>query len=50
VGVIEWIGDLDHFSSLTEVCIQVEGIPPKWCDWKVFSQLTSGLGLLLEVD
>jgi hypothetical protein len=28
----------------------VKGIPPKWCDWKVFAQLTSGLGLLMEVD
>jgi hypothetical protein len=50
VGVIKWIGDLDHFSSLTEVWIQVVGIPPKWCDWKVFAQLTYGLGLLMEED
>jgi hypothetical protein len=50
VGVIEWIGDVDHFTSLTEFWIQVEGIPSKWCDWKVFTQLTSRLGLLMEVD
>jgi hypothetical protein len=37
VEVIEWIGDLDHFISLLEVWIQVEGIPPKWCDWKIFA-------------
>jgi hypothetical protein len=32
VEVVEWIGDLDHFSVLTETLIQLEGIPPKWCD------------------
>jgi hypothetical protein len=50
VGVVDWIGDLDHFSELTEVWIQLEGIPPKWYDWKVFAQMTSGFGLMLEMD
>jgi hypothetical protein len=50
VEVVEWIGELDHFSELAEVWIQLEGIPTKWCDWKVFSQMASGLGLLLDVD
>jgi hypothetical protein len=26
VGVLEWIGELDHFSELTEVWIQLDGI------------------------
>jgi hypothetical protein len=50
VEVVEWIRDLDHFSVLTEVWVQMEGIPPKWCDWVVFAQMTSGFGLLREVD
>jgi hypothetical protein len=50
VEVIEWIGDLDHFSVPTEVWVQMEGIPPKWCDWAVFAQITSGFGLLREVE
>jgi hypothetical protein len=50
VEVVEWVGNLDHFSELTEVWITLEGIPPKWCDWKVFAQMASGLGLLFEID
>jgi hypothetical protein len=30
--------------------IQLEGIPPKWCDWRGFAQMASGIGLMLEVD
>jgi hypothetical protein len=50
VEVTEWIGDLDHFSELVEVWVQFEGIPPRWCEWKVFAQMVSGFGLLLDVD
>jgi hypothetical protein len=50
VEVVEWIGELDHFSELSEVWIHLDGIPPKWCDWRVFSQITSNFTLLLEVD
>jgi hypothetical protein len=48
VGVLEWIVDLDHLSELKEVWIQIEGSPPKWCAWKVFAQMASGFGLMLE--
>jgi hypothetical protein len=52
VEVTEWIGEMDHFSSLSEVWVQLIGIPPppKWCGWKVFTQMSSIFGLLLEVD
>jgi hypothetical protein len=29
VEVVERIGDLEHFSELLEVWIQVEGVPPQ---------------------
>jgi hypothetical protein len=50
VDVVEWIGDLDQFSELKEVWIQLEGIPSRWCDWRVFAQISSGFGLMLDVD
>jgi hypothetical protein len=50
VEVVERIGDLEHFTELSEVWIQVEGIPPKWCDWRIFAQIASSFDMLLEVD
>jgi hypothetical protein len=50
VQVMEWVRDLSQFSELKEAWIIVEEIPPKWCDCKVFSQMASGFGLLLDVD
>jgi hypothetical protein len=44
------VGELVHFSELKEIWIQLEGIRPTWCDWRVFAHMASGLGLLLEVD
>jgi hypothetical protein len=50
VEVMEWVEDLDHFSELKEVWIILKGIPPKLCDCKVFAQMASSFGLLLDVD
>jgi hypothetical protein len=32
VEVMEWDGEVEHFSQLREVWIQLEGIPLRWCD------------------
>ncbi|PAN34492.1 hypothetical protein PAHAL_6G159300 [Panicum hallii] len=50
VEVLEWIGETDPLEELQEVWIQIRSIPPRWCDWKGFDQITSGFGLMLDVD
>jgi hypothetical protein len=45
-----WNGNIESVSSLTEVWVQVRGIPPKWCDWVTFRQVASTIGKLMEVD
>ncbi|RLM75586.1 hypothetical protein C2845_PM15G19100 [Panicum miliaceum] len=50
VEVLEWVGSLEPFSELKEAWVQIRGVPPKWCAWKVFAQMTSGFGMMVEVD
>ena len=43
VEVLEWIGETEPLEELQEVWVQIS-------DWKVFAQITSGFGLMLDVD
>lgn len=48
--VLEWLGDLKPYGELQEVWVQINGIPPRWCHWRVFAQVVSGFGLMTQVD
>lgn len=50
VEVLEWIGDMEPYGELQEVWVQMKGIPPRWCHWRVFAQIASGFGLLIAMD
>lgn len=50
VEVLEWIGDMQPYGVLQDVWVQMKGIPPRWCHWKVFAQIASGFGLMTDVD
>ena len=50
VEVLEWVGEIEPYGELLEVWIQIRGLPPKWCDWKVFAQVVSGFSIMTEVD
>lgn len=39
VKICEWEGNVDPFGKLTKAWVQIEGIPPMWCSWKVFPKL-----------
>jgi hypothetical protein len=45
--VLDWVGEIEPYGQLLEALVRIRGIPPKWCVWKVFAQMTSGFGMML---
>lgn len=45
-----WNGEIEPLGSLTEVWVQITGIPPKWVDWNTLREVSSGIGMMIEVD
>lgn len=43
-------GEEEPFANLNEVWINVEGLPTKWCTWKIVYQVASSLGVLINID
>jgi hypothetical protein len=44
-----WTRDIEPYDP-GEIWVQVRGIPPRWCNWRTISQVSSSLGKLVEVD
>ena len=49
VTLTEWKGGCEPFGELIEAWVLIEGIPPKWCSWKMFAQIASMFGVLTDV-
>lgn len=49
VKMTEWAGSCGPFGELIEAWVLIEGIPPKWCSWKMFAQIASMFGVLTDV-
>lgn len=45
-----WNGHIELLGSLTEVWVQITGIPPKCVDWNTLREVVSGIGMMVEVD
>jgi hypothetical protein len=43
-------GDIEPYDIFEESWIQIRGIPSRWCNWRIFNQIASSLGRLVEVD
>jgi hypothetical protein len=50
VSVKKREGELEPYSELEDVWIQLKGISPMWCEWEVLDQFASSYDLLEEVD
>lgn len=45
-----WNGEIEPIGSLVDVWVLIQGIPPKWVDWKTMCEVSSSIGRMIEVD
>jgi hypothetical protein len=48
--IMPWDMEVAALSDLTKVWLTVKGIPPQWCAWKLFAQVASIVGILMDID
>jgi hypothetical protein len=50
VSFINWEGEAKPCEEFQEVWVNIEGIPFKWLTWNVIAQVSSAIGVLVDVD
>ncbi|KQK18090.1 hypothetical protein BRADI_1g38683v3 [Brachypodium distachyon] len=50
VKILAWDGDTPDVGELTEIWLQIKGIPPKWYTWRVIAHISKHFELLTDVD
>ncbi|XP_051194795.1 uncharacterized protein [Lolium perenne] len=45
-----WEGEAEPFEEFQEIWIKIYGIPAKWLTWKTICQVSTSLGVLVNVD
>ncbi|KAM0885529.1 hypothetical protein ACQ4PT_030287 [Festuca glaucescens] len=50
VYFINWEGEAEPFEEFQEVWVKIVGIPTKWLTWKTICQVSTALGVLVNID
>ncbi|KAM0917116.1 hypothetical protein ACQ4PT_009744 [Festuca glaucescens] len=50
VSFIDWEGESEPFEEFQEVWVNIVGIPAKWLTWKTICQVSTALGVLVNID
>ncbi|KAE8821093.1 hypothetical protein D1007_00944 [Hordeum vulgare] len=50
VKVEVWKSNIETEDVLEEICIKIKKLNPKWREWSMLDQITSTLGVLVDVD
>ncbi|KAM0862675.1 hypothetical protein ACQ4PT_045111 [Festuca glaucescens] len=50
VYFINWEGEAEPFEEFQEVWVKIVGIPAKWLTWKTICQVSTALGVLVNID
>ncbi|KAK1681980.1 hypothetical protein QYE76_042828 [Lolium multiflorum] len=45
-----WEGEAEPFEEFQEIWIKIYGIPAKWLTWKTVCQISTSLGVLVNID
>lgn len=47
---VNWEGEAEPFEEFQEIWVKIFGIPAKWLTWKTICQISTSLGVLVNID